>query len=141
MEEKTIQQALVKFTFSAKYEDEIDLKFNDVVTIMEDDIGVEGWCKILHGDKEGLVPKNYLSIFHPILLSGITAIANYPFKHNDHSGQFLEFSRNEKIKVLSRHHSGWSKAFYNNHIGLFPDFYVTYSLSASYDDLHEVFLK
>ena len=50
------------FNYEAVQDDEVTVKKGDIVDILEQETGQDGWWKIRCGDKEGLVPNNYLEL-------------------------------------------------------------------------------
>lgn len=56
------QKAKVMFSYLADQEDEVTIKDGDIVDVLEQDTGQDGWWRIRAGDKEGLVPDNFLEL-------------------------------------------------------------------------------
>ena len=50
------------FGYIADQEDEVSVKDGDIVDILEQDTGQDGWWRIRAGGKEGLVPDNFLEL-------------------------------------------------------------------------------
>ena len=50
------------YNYEAEQDDEVTVKKGDIVDILEQETGQYGWWKVRCGDKEGLVPNNYLEL-------------------------------------------------------------------------------
>ena len=50
------------FSYVADQEDEVTIKDGDIVDVLEQDTGQDGWWRIRAGGNEGLVPDNFLEL-------------------------------------------------------------------------------
>lgn len=107
------------FPFSAVYDDEISLKFNDIVTVKEENINVEGWCEISFNGNTGKVPTKILEDLHFYEI-GMEGKVTRDFLAPTDSGQYLTVNKNEIIQIVSRYSNGWDLGYSQKHIGLIP---------------------
>ena len=128
----------VKFDFTPRYADEIQVRFNDIVRIRQAS-SVEGWTEVEFQGDTGLLPTEFIE---PLSESyeGASAVALYSFSHpkEPESGQFLRFAKGDEVLVVERPMSGWCVGVAHSHVGLFPEGYVQYSAPATTADLEEV---
>jgi len=130
-----------KFSFQHRHDDEIDIKFNDIVRIVQADCGVEGWCEVEFHGKIGKVPSGYIqTLANPY--HGSPGTAQFAFSHpkDPDSGQFLSFEAGDEILVIDRPSTGWCVGILKSHIGLFPEHYVTFSEPSTYAELEEIIM-
>lgn len=132
------QIARVKFSFTHRNEDELDIKFNDIVRIISNGC-VEGWSEIEFQGKTGKVPTDYVQQI-PSPYEGAVGTAEFSFEHPKEAdtGQFLNFAEGAEILVIDRPPSGWCVGIYKSHIGLFPENYVTFPSAAKFEDFEKV---
>lgn len=128
----------VLFPFSAVHDDEISLYFNDIVTVKEENIGVDGWCEIIFKGKTGKAPIKILEDlgYHAI---GVESLITADFlPPNNNRGQYLSVRKNEKIQVVERYSNGWDVGYSKDHIGLFPSEISEISRENAVDELSTV---
>ena len=132
--------ARVKFPFTARHDDELDVRFNDLIRIVTKETEVEGWSDVEFNGKQGKLPTSY---FQPIpSYDGAVGTAAFSFKHpkEPETGQFLIFEVGDEILVTDRANTGWCIGIYKSRIGLYPEGYVTFESKAKFSELEEVFL-
>ena len=134
--------ARVKFPFNPRYEDELQVQFNDIIQVIELECGVEGWSEVEHRGVRGKIPTEYFQVLTEEYF-GAYGKSEHVFEHPDtpDSGQFLKFEAGEQILVVDRPPSGWCVGIHNEHLGLFPDSFVTFPSHTQYSDVEEVIFK
>jgi hypothetical protein len=129
-------QAFVTHSFVPKYEDELYVKLNDIVQIVEKDVGVDGWFEVSNGMNKGKVPASHLKIIdYPLFGPQVRAI--HTFNHPDNSGQFLSFNKGDQLELLHLANNGWNVGIIKQHIGLFPEGYIELPQPHALSDLEQ----
>jgi hypothetical protein len=127
-----------KFPFVPRHDDEVKVNFNDIVTIIEKDSGVDGWMEVELRGNRGKLPADYIeTLVSPYLGATGTAIFDFSHPTDSETGQFLNFSAGDEVTVIDRPTSGWCVGVFDSHIGLFPEGYVALSPS-TFEDVEKV---
>ena len=131
----------VLYSFSPRYPDEIQVSFNNVVTIISDyENEITDWIEIDFNGKTGKIPKLYVE---PYDLCGAEARVLHDFTPDDESGQFLRLEKGETIVILNYDSTGWDVGYSskNNRVGAVPHNFVKILNPSSINDIKDVSLK
>ena len=111
--------AKVLYPFTAVYDDELSVCFNDIVSITGENVGVEGWCVVSCRGETGKLPSSILEVvLNPFITIDITM--DRSFKPPDRSGQFIAFEKGDVVQLVARYSDGWDAGIFNDHLGLYP---------------------
>ena len=56
------KKAEVLFAYQATQDDEVSVEKGDIVDVIDENTGQDGWWKVRVGNKEGFMPDNFLSL-------------------------------------------------------------------------------
>ncbi|XP_064604055.1 SH3 domain-containing kinase-binding protein 1-like isoform X2 [Liolophura sinensis] len=62
MREKTVEKAIVRFSYAAENDDELNLEVGDVITLLDKELEDSGWWKGEVNGKVGVFPDNFVEI-------------------------------------------------------------------------------
>eukprot|EP01094_Clydonella_sp_ATCC50884_P029053 TRINITY_DN894_c0_g1_i1.p1 TRINITY_DN894_c0_g1~~TRINITY_DN894_c0_g1_i1.p1 ORF type:complete len:1012 (+),score=384.73 TRINITY_DN894_c0_g1_i1:52-3087(+) len=116
------RHARVLYNYQAAHEDELTIRFNQIVTVVNENSGAEGWWEVKRKGKTGKIPSNYIEeIPKP---SGPVATALYDHVLEEVTGQYLPFNKGDTIIVLEQDPDGWWLGYLDEEQGLFPKDYI-----------------
>mmetsp|Transcript_13181 Transcript_13181/g.52599 ORF Transcript_13181/g.52599 Transcript_13181/m.52599 type:complete len:767 (-) Transcript_13181:76-2376(-) len=148
------QLGRVLHAFSPRHDDEVELKFNEQVLVLDArELGDEGptatgdlppgWLEVqLQARKgSGWVPAAYVEFTAPAY--GAEAEVLFDLPAQEQTGQYLELVKGERLTVTSWNADGWHCAYNSRtfQYGVVPEGYVALANPADYSELEELLLE
>jgi hypothetical protein len=134
-----VETARVLCSFVPRFEDELAVTFNNIVTILEDETNPAGndWVLVEYKGEKGYIPKNFIEKYD---IKGIEvkALADFKPEESDPKGQYLPFSKGEILTLLSYDISGWDIVYKDSQIGAIPHTYIEILNPTDINDIREV---
>lgn len=136
-----MKTARVLYPFTPRFPDEIEVSFNNVVTVVsEESEAGKDWIEAEFNGKCGKIPRSFVE---SIQLNGVDATVLYDYVPEEDSGQFLRLEKNDSIMLLSYDHTGWDIGYSakTSQVGVIPRNYVKIINPSTLDDIKEVSIK
>ena len=131
-----VQRARVLYPSTARYPDELELNFNNVITILPEngEAGSE-WVYAEYRGQRGYVPRNYIEL---VDIQGVEVKVLSDFTPEQDNGQYLTLVESEYILLISYDPSGWDIAYKDHQIGAVPHNYFELLNPSSPEDVRDV---